>query len=411
MADEPEDALELDLDRAPESMRKAHGLPEGSKPASLQHLITPKARQDLVPPSERNDPNTRFAPRATDSTRSPPAIARPRARPRDPFFTELGRAVVIPFIGKGAMWIPILAGVLGLALLGAHVPIVSRYARLLFFAYIGMLANYFARCADAGRDGNMESPELPTFDNFRTQFIGSGLAFLVLTALLFAPPVYLGKVMIEEAERPAIEAAAIASAARERARFDTLRYDGWDPNEVFLGEDGKLVQPKEGDPPRRLKRSDGSWVRVDPSEGVVTYEPKVDANAQPADAEPAAQPKPSIPGALLIGLLMALLLPFYYLPMALTTASFSEKVWDVFNPIKVLGAAFRGGGFYIAVIGVGLCILLVPSLIAFKLIVGGSSMIGSAVFLAGIGYACAVQGYLMGCLVSAKPESFPDFTR
>jgi hypothetical protein len=97
--------------------------------------------------------------------------------------------------------------------------------------------------------------------------------------------------------------------------------------------------------------------------------------------------------------------------MALPTASFSERVWDIFTPLKVIPAAFRGGGFYLAVVFAGMGLLVVPVLIAVKLKAMGSPMAGDAVFLAAVGYTCAVQGYLMGCLVSAQPEAFPDFTK
>jgi hypothetical protein len=342
-----------------------------------------------------------------------PSAAPVRARrARESFFSELIHALMMPFVGKGAMWIPMLAGVLVLAILGSHVPIISRYARILFFAYIGMLANYFARSADAGREGEVQAPELPKFDNFKTQFVFPGLAFLGLTAVLFAAPWYLAS-KISGDRKESVDRAENAAAESERARFANMRVEDWNRNEVFLNEQGKLVQPKSDDPPQHLKRSDGSWVKVDPGEGVIIYDPPADANAppraQPGSEAVGSEPQmPNVPASLIFTLLMSLLLPFYYIPMALTLASFGENVWDIFNPIKVLGAAFRGGGGYVMVVMTGLALIVVPVVVGGKLMMGGSIM-GTAVILAGVGYMAAVQGYLMGCLVSTRPDAFPNF--
>src|SRR5262249_25076266 len=136
-------------------------------------------------------------------------------------------------------------------------------------------------------------------------------------------------------------------AQREAARAE-IKSEALNPDEVFMDQNGKLIHPKEGDPPMIGKRSDGRWVRIDPAWGGITYIPGNDpANAARLDVKgdlgegaPAgkvadADAPPSFTGVSsgqLILFFLLFMLPFFYIPMALAVASSSDSIAKMFNP-------------------------------------------------------------------------------
>jgi hypothetical protein len=457
MAEDEEDGpLELDWDRGPASLRNRGAAPASPPPqpapaltpgSALPAHAAPIIRGSKTPPVDptivpiiQGKPlegaRSPSAPAAPVAGRTPNLLAQaqlqgrsglearaaaaglspPIARgPVEPFATSIARAFAVPFLGKGALWIPLLLVVL---IGGAIFP--GRWGWILDLAFLGMLANYFAKALAVGLDGEYRSPDPPRINNFNAEFVLPGLAFLGLLVALSALPMYQA-FRIGESMQRTWEASAEAGAKRFDERPD-VKTEALNPDEVFLDANGQIVHPKGDDRPMILKRSDGRWVRVEPAWGVVVYVPGNDpANAAQlgapgaggagAASEASASPPLSasaIPVGQALLFLVLLMLPFFYVPMALAIASAGESVIQIFNPAHVMGAAARGGLAYVAVVMVGWVAMLVPTVFAGKMMLAGGLLAGRAIFLGGLGYTFAVQGYLMGCLARGRPEMLPE---
>jgi hypothetical protein len=298
----------------------------------------------------------------------------------------------------------------------------GRWGRILDLAYLGMLANYFAKALAAGLDGEYRGPDAPRINHFKDEFVMPGLAFLVLLTGLFALPGYQAYRMVRDAAKTA-EGKLEELAQRGYDRPD-LKVAGLDPNEVFLDESGKIVHPKATDPPMVLKRSDGSWVRTEPAWGAIVYIPgndpknaaQIDSPPQPDGASSSAGASGDddeklnvqlIPKGQAFMLLVLFLVPFLYIPMGLAVASEGETMYQMYNPAYVVGAAVRAGVPYVIIVLVGFGAMFVPAAAAVKFAVAGGTITARAIFLVGYAYTIAVQGYAMGCLARQRPDVLP----
>jgi hypothetical protein len=302
-------ALELDWDKGPASLRqRGSGGQKPASPPSLGSVPIIQGRPLEAPPSIHTPRPGSLSP-----------LARPSAptarRSNESFVSSIVRAFAVPFIGKGVVWLPLLLAVL---IGGRYVP---RYGGLLNLAFVGMLANYFAKALAVGFDDDGRGLPPPRINNFRAEFVYPGIAFLVLAIALFALPFYQAYRMT----------------------------DG-------VGDDG----PEKGQ--------------------IVLF-------------------------------LILLLLPFFYMPIGLAVAAAGDNVFRIFNPIEVAAAAVRAGLGYFAVIGVGFAVMFVPTLFAMKLGLAGGALTSRAVFLGGLAYTLAVQGYLIGCLARMRDGFLPDLRR
>ncbi|MEQ8277672.1 MAG: hypothetical protein RMA76_00765 [Deltaproteobacteria bacterium] len=338
----------------------------------------------------------------------PPAEAEPVSVPQ-PQAGTIGQCLVAPFNGMGALWLLILTLVLVLASW-------SRGLRglLLKFAYIGLLANYFAKCAGQAYDGDYTAPRLEKPNDYKGELVLPGLALIGLAILLWLPSGLMLGSIVADALTPTV--------ALDDSEPLEERIAGWNPDEVFRFPDGDYRTLSFDDPPAIVKRSDGNWVKVIPEEGILLvigedYEPSrgdpfgdslygadgelaMDETYDEDEAFAKAWEALDIPVGKLLLLFLFGLFALYYWPMGLAVAAFGESIGRIYNPVVVIGCAVRAGLPYLIVVGAGFAIILVATLIASQL----SWMLATFVTLLSVAYNSGAQGYLMGRLVASDAQ-------
>jgi hypothetical protein len=259
----------------------------------------------------------------------------------------------VPFLGKGALWIPLLVAVL----IVSSLPLFP-FRRVVLLAFIGSLASYFANALAVGLDGEVRPMELPRLESFRASFVLPGLALLGLTAVLFALPVYLGVKLVARGVETAVETVQKTESAARRA-------------------DGEAGRAAKSAPPEDAQPTIASYAR-------------------------------SAPKGLLALFILTVLLPFLYLPMALAVAASGDNLFRIVNPIEVFGAAIRGGGKYFGIVLIGVGAIIAFFLISLVASSAGSNFAALIVLFSGLGYTVAVQGYLLGWLIREDRDILPE---
>ncbi len=350
-------------------------------------------------------------PRVAAGRRRPAVLDRdPSARPQPPrpdvlgaarpgsFWAGVLPAFVAPFAGPGVVWVPIMVATL---VIGGWIPLFVF--RMGFrFAYLGLLANFFARSVAVGLEGETRAPDPPSTANVKADFVWPGAAVAVLCLVLFSFPTYWSVKAVGEV--------AVGAAAALTGSAEVVRFDPFDPEELFKDDAGDLIRIGWDDPPRVVTRANGSRVRVDPEEGLVAVLRAPDA----AEAAPAAD-RAGLSRSTVLGLVLAFLLPLFYWPAALTVAGLGGDAWRMFNPILVLQGAVGGGLAYLVVVAIGAGLALLGATLASLAIAASFDepwllLDGLGAFVFGfLGYAAGVQGHLMGRLIAERPAAFARF--
>ena len=106
------------------------------------------------------------------------------------------------------------------------------------------------------------------------------------------------------------------------------------------------------------------------------------------------------------------LVPYIYWPMALTVSGITGSLGSLFNPVDIIKGIVAGGLPYVVVVlfgyGAYAGLSLLPAVAAPA---GGAALlVAFAAIVVGVGYIAGVQAFLMGCLVSSRPERFESLT-
>ncbi|MEO1270772.1 MAG: hypothetical protein AAFX99_22020, partial [Myxococcota bacterium] len=308
------------------------------------------------------------------------------------FWPGVGAAFLVPF--KGLSWLGLMAAFLtfsaffptALGFLGL------AFAVLLMFMYVGLLCVYYGRVAQVGIEGRDDAPELGgVTDAFSEpmKLIIPGLLTFLLTLILFAPAGFLTASAFSTPE------AAPQHASRPLLGSD-LFFDA-NGDEIDLDEiDSTIVGYTTGD-------ASSPMLTIDPQAGTVT---PVDSVSSPTPEEPDV----SMGQWLLI--LIGLLLPAFYLPMALAVASLTGSLANMFNPFYVMQGIFSGGVAYVFIVVLGIATYI--GTLTLSGMLSGSGVIvlqlaGLAMSSLALTYVVGVQGYLVGRLIGSRPEAFDDF--
>lgn len=352
------------------------------------------------------------APPVLDVLDAPSPIVTGPARIDGSFWSEVLTCLIAPFKGMGALWLVILTVVLVVAaFLG------GLKGLLLKLGYIGLLANYFAKCAGRAMDGERSAPPLEKPNDIQSEYILPGLALIGLSLILWTPAIFtMGSIVWGAMSSPA--AVLDGDAPLEE------QIDGWNPDEVFRFQDGDFRTFAFDDVPAIVKRSDGNWVKVIPDEGILLiigpdYDPRsgdpfggqdslygedgevamqsdVDEDAELA----AAWAELDFPVGKLLLFVLFCFLALYYWPMGLAVAALGESIVRTFDPRVVIGCAVRAGLPYLVVVGAGFVVVMLAMLIASQL----SWVLATIVTLGSVAYNAGAQGFLMGWLIAKDPE-------
>ena len=139
---------------------------------------------------------------------------------------------------------------------------------------------------------------------------------------------------------------------------------------------------------------------VDPSAATVTT----------LDVEPIEDK--GIPASGWIMIVLGLLLPAFYLPMAMAVSSLSGSMSNMFNPFLVIQGVVSGGLPYVFVVVLGIGIYIGASALGELLSASDSLPIqlgGLIISALTLTYVVGVQGYLMGRLIGSRSDEFDDF--
>jgi eukaryotic-like serine/threonine-protein kinase len=426
--------VELDLDRAPppvEEPKEEASAPPPAPQAAPEQIVCPKCGRAQAPSESCTKCGIMFAKAARGEAHGGVRVIvgrpeqpkeekeekPPAPKPQGSFWPSFSAALLVPVRGRGVLWLPILGLLLAVASLSWSV-----YGILLKLAYVGLLANYFAKSVARGLEGEALAPDLKKPSSIKAELILPGLMIVGLAVLLWGPPTYLtGRIlfgMIEEQQQAILDDLE-RSEGEDAAR---LPVEMWNPDEVFRTLSGEFIELKEGDDPKIVKRHDRRYVKVYPGEGVIVLLPLTWDPGQPdptleAGHDPTALPteedqlsfgklvgRAQIPPASATLVLLLVLFAFYYWPMALTIAALSGNLFGVFNPFLVLSHAAKGGSEYAAIAIIGLGIAGFAFVMAMQL----TLLWMIALVLGAIGYLAGVQGYLMGRLVASRPDAFPE---
>lgn len=316
-----------------------------------------------------------------------------RARVSPPFWSAVPRALASPLRGAGVLWLGLF---LGLAILAGVVLGYSFYlAASVIPIFIVGLARYFSAATNQGLDDDPTAPPLNGEEIARI-WDGSGLptwTMTVLFAVVFALPAYAVWNLVSTAEADTEASAPLTE---------------WDPDQEWWDEDGKPLDIEPGAGATVAYDEFGAKVLVDPRRQVIHH----------IDAPRSQKEDPDVPMNALAFLMLALLLPLAYWPMALTIGTISGSAGVAFNPIKVLSAIVKGGIPYVFVALLGMLIALpvlgVTASLFSSAVVSDSKflyLVALVVFGLGIPYVHGVQGQLLGRLVGEREDVFAAFAQ
>lgn len=318
------------------------------------------------------------------------------------FWPAVPRAFMVPFWGRGALWLVVLGAVLTLIGVMSVAPIlcVKPFVMIgLGSVYLGLLGAFFGQAAQIGLDGEFDGPDpsiLRELTSNASRFAYPGLALSILAAILFAIPAWITVKAVPE-PTPEVSVRAIAE------------------NETFYDAEGEpldLGAVADTTAPIQARAQDGSEVIVNLNDQTVSA-----ASATPTDG---STDTPSLPLTSKLTIFLAFLLPYLYWPMGLTVSALTGSLANLFNPIYVAKGIFRGGLPYLFVVFIGVTLPTLIGALSCGLIGGGSAIggIGGSIatalafvlVLVSSSYVTGVQGFLMGRLVASRPDAFDDFT-
>ena len=384
----------LELDRAPVK-------PGTPRPGTLWGDEPPAEPQPSARPTSRS--GTLWDGPVADLGK--PSAA-PRSSPKGSFWAGVGPAFVSPFFGPGVVWIPLMAGVLLYVMwIVGLLPTIAG-----IFVYFGLLANYFAKSVAAGADGELKAPEPPSLENISADYLWPGVAVLCMSVVLFIGPAYYASSALPD----------IAPVSEPESYAAVYEEEQWDPEEIFFTENGERVKFSWEDPAARVKREDGSWVKVIPGRALVIPlgADGVDPTHQRAAASPSSGLFDGVPSSTKTMVILLFLLPFFYWPMALTIAGLKGDAFALFHVGDVFKGIFRGGIQYACVVIVGVVLLAAGYQIAGA-VFSSDEMFSGALFgpfhkyftvvSASMAYAAAVQGHMIGRMIAESPRDFDEF--
>lgn len=99
-----------------------------------------------------------------------------------------------------------------------------------------------------------------------------------------------------------------------------------------------------------------------------------------------------------------------YWPMSLVGVGISGSVMTLFRPVLMLLMIARTFTHYIRVVGVA-AVLLLPPIALCLLGSGGLQFLGALLLAPALAYASGVLGFMMGCLVATRVETFRAFRK
>ncbi len=319
-------------------------------------------------------------------------------------FSDIPRALLVPFKGSGVLWLPIMA-----VLLLASMFLSGRIGFVLKFSYVGLLANYFAKSIAVSLNDEEQAPKLEKPNDIKAELVWPGMALIGLCLCLFLPPAYFLYTAVQSATAAALSEADSSFSGAEaylqaQEQGIELETEPWDPQETFFDGDETPIVLSEEDGGGILRRADGRWVVVSTERKTVTLLPESASPVPNPGEQMLGTFFSNLPGAKLLLTLMFFLFGLYYWPMALAAGAMSDNLFKAFNPIQILPMAVRGGLEYAVITATGIVILAVLTVI----VANTSLVLLIPILLGGLGYVAGVQGFLLGRMFNRKASQFPE---
>ncbi|MEL6180658.1 MAG: hypothetical protein AAFS10_16985, partial [Myxococcota bacterium] len=263
------------------------------------------------------------------------------------FWSAVPWAPCVPLMNAGLLWlfmpmfVRCLAQVLIMSVIGCVVGVP------LAFAYSGIHILYFRRMADVGLSGDIRGLSVDGLGDVFEHWLlyaTQGIVLAVLLAVL-SVPMFLYVHGLQTYMEPLRNKAASMERVVERPIGDqeTL-YDASGRELLWQPRKEPLVGYTDPNDPK-------SEVVIHPTTGTISWVEKGAAHWRADEEMTVEQRLGSLPeGAFLVPLLLLMLIPLFYVPMALMIASMSGEALSLFDIPRVLQGVWAGGLNYLFIV-------------------------------------------------------------